>query len=58
MITMESIDLFRGKRQVLKRVTAHAAQGKTLGLIGPNGAGKSTLLNTIYKALIPNEGRI
>ncbi|MDO4610752.1 ABC transporter ATP-binding protein [Corynebacterium sp.] len=58
MLDATDLSLSRGGRRILHNVRATAGQGRVLGLVGPNGAGKSTLLQTLYKALIPDEGRV
>lgn len=47
-----------GNRQVLRRVTLHAARGEIVALIGHNGAGKSTLLKAVFGLLPLWQGQI
>ncbi len=45
-------------RQVLKDITASAAQGDVIALLGKNGAGKTTLLETILGFAVPEQGEV
>jgi len=47
-----------GKATVLKDITFHLEEGKTLGILGPNAAGKTTLLKIVATILKPSSGRI
>jgi len=47
-----------GKVTVLKDITFHLEEGKTLGILGPNAAGKTTLLKIVATILKPSSGRI
>lgn len=47
-----------GKATVLKNITFHLGEGKTLGILGPNAAGKTTLLKIIATIVKPSSGRV
>jgi len=46
------------ERDVLKRVSFHAAPGSTTALVGSSGAGKSTLIGLVLAFSRPRAGRI
>src|SRR5204862_5877433 len=46
------------ERDVLKRVSFHAAPGSTTALVGSSGAGKSTLIGLVLALSRPRAGRI
>lgn len=58
MLSLNNINLFYGKHQVLNNLTVNFNEGKLYGIIGPNGAGKSTLLNVIAKDLRASSGEV
>ena len=47
MLTVESIDLYYGAAQALRRVSVAAEPGKITCVLGRNGVGKSSLLRAI-----------
>jgi len=47
-----------GKATVLKNITFHLEEGKTLGILGPNAAGKTTLLKIIATIVKPSSGKV
>lgn len=51
LLKTENLEVYRGKRYVLKGVSCSAGKGEVLSLIGANGSGKSTLLKTILGIL-------
>ncbi|MDN4475306.1 ABC transporter ATP-binding protein [Demequina sp. SYSU T00192] len=57
-VTVESLSVTRGHREVLSDVSLSAARGEVVGLLGPNGAGKSTLLAAIAGMLAPAHGSV
>jgi branched-chain amino acid transport system ATP-binding protein len=58
MLTMEDVDVFYGKIQVLYGLSLSIEKGKIVCLLGANGAGKTTILKTILGALRPRKGTI
>ncbi len=58
MLSVENIDVYRGKTHVLHQVDIHVKHGEIIALIGANGAGKTTTLRTISGLLNPARGRI
>jgi len=48
-IDIQSLDLFFGKKQVLKNISLLIPEGKITALIGPSGCGKSTLLRSLNR---------
>ncbi|MDX9739053.1 MAG: ABC-F family ATP-binding cassette domain-containing protein [Candidatus Dojkabacteria bacterium] len=47
MLTINSVSLSKGEKEILKNITLFLGQNEKVGLIGVNGAGKSTLLKII-----------
>ena len=56
-IALEQVDIQRGNRRVVHKLTLSVARGEWLSVIGPNGAGKTTLLHALA-ALLPISGEI
>lgn len=47
LLETRSLDIFHGKREIIKGLNLKIPKGKILGLLGPNGAGKTTLVRTL-----------
>lgn len=58
MLTIEDIDVYRGKTHVLRELSLFVDHGEIVALVGANGAGKTTTLRTISGLLHPARGRI
>jgi zinc/manganese transport system ATP-binding protein len=58
VLTLDSVGVRLGGRQVLSDVSFSMRRGEFAGLIGPNGAGKTTLLRVILGLLQPSAGRV
>ena len=58
MLTLEQLNCYYDKVQVLKDVTLHLAPGEILGLLGRNGAGKTTTLKAIMGLVESRSGSI
>jgi phosphate transport system ATP-binding protein len=63
ILTIENLNVYYGKNQVIKNINLDFEKNKITAIIGPSGCGKSTLLRTINRMheLIPNakvEGKI
>lgn len=58
MLTVEHIDVFRGKTHVLRDVSLSVEREEIVALIGANGAGKTSTLQTISGLLPVRKGRI
>lgn len=58
MIEVKHLSMSYGKREVLKDVSFHVEDGKTVGLLGSNGAGKSTMMNILTGYIKPVAGDI
>jgi cell division transport system ATP-binding protein len=58
MILLEEIAKSYGPRQALRGITALVERGEFVYLTGPSGAGKTTLLRLLYRAELPEAGRI
>ena len=51
IVSIENLNYFYGKKQILKEVKLDIDENKLTGIIGPNGCGKSTLAKNIIKYL-------
>ena len=58
MLTIENIDVYRGKTHVLRALDLFVDHGEIIALVGANGAGKTTTLRTVSGLLHPARGRI
>ncbi len=58
LLRCERLTVRRGKRDVVKDVSAELHAGEIVALLGPNGAGKSTLLDALAGALPSAQGRV
>ncbi len=58
LLRCERLTVRRGKRDVVKDVSAELHAGEIVALLGPNGAGKSTLLDALAGALPTAQGRV
>ncbi len=58
MLTINNLDAFYGKIQVLWDVSIDINEGEIVAVIGANGAGKTTLLNNIVGLHTPASGEI
>ena len=58
MIEIVKMSKNYGKATVLKNITFHLEEGKTLGILGPNAAGKTTLLKIIATIVKPSSGKV
>jgi branched-chain amino acid transport system ATP-binding protein len=52
MLSVEGLNVFYGRVQVLREVFVHVGAGEGVTIVGPNGAGKTTLLRAIC-GLVP-----
>ncbi|MGB9764864.1 MAG: phosphate ABC transporter ATP-binding protein PstB [Candidatus Saccharicenans sp.] len=62
-IIIEDLNLFYGKKQVLKKINLAIPENKVTAIIGPSGCGKSSLIRTLNRLndLIPEarvEGKV
>ena len=58
-ITFKNISFgYRPDRIIIKNISFHLAQGKSLAIVGPTGAGKSTISKLLFRFYDPNEGEI
>ncbi|ASR45988.1 hypothetical protein B4V02_04435 [Paenibacillus kribbensis] len=57
-LTAEQMEIWIGKKEIIKNVSIRVKNQQFVGLIGPNGCGKSTLLKSIYKSLVPQKGTV
>jgi branched-chain amino acid transport system ATP-binding protein len=48
MLTVQKLDAFYGKKQVLFGIDVELADQRIAAVIGPNGAGKSTVLRAVF----------
>lgn len=58
VLTIESVDKWRGHAQVLSDVSLQVAAGERVALLGHNGAGKTTLMKVILGLTPAGAGRI
>lgn len=58
MISVDSLSVSFGRREILKNISFELPAGKVLGIIGPNGAGKTTLLRALGGILPAAAGTI
>ncbi len=58
MIIVENVTKYYNGRPALRGVSAHVERGEFVYLTGPSGAGKSTFLRLLYRAELPDGGRI
>ncbi|MCB2227114.1 MAG: ATP-binding cassette domain-containing protein [Desulfarculaceae bacterium] len=58
LLTMENIDFFVKKTQILRSVSLEVAPGEIVGLLGRNGAGKSSIMKSILGLYQPKNGVI
>lgn len=58
LLTIESLDFFYGRMQVLFGVSLDVYPGEALALLGTNGAGKSTVLRAVAGLDPPSAGRV
>jgi branched-chain amino acid transport system ATP-binding protein len=58
ILSVEGLDVFYGKSQILFEVSLEVAEGQTMALLGRNGAGKSTTLKAIAGLLPPRKGSV
>ncbi|RLE39000.1 ABC transporter ATP-binding protein [Candidatus Woesearchaeota archaeon] len=57
ILSIDKLNAWYGKLQVLHDIDMHFNTGEIVSIIGPNGAGKSTVLKSIFN-LIKKKGRI
>jgi len=58
MLSVRSLSVAYGSKDVLHNINFNLDRGEILGLIGPNGSGKTTLIKTLSGLLRPKEGSI
>ncbi len=51
IVSIENLNYFYGKKQILKELKLDIDENKLTGIIGPNGCGKATLAKNIIKYL-------
>ncbi|MDR3295440.1 MAG: ABC transporter ATP-binding protein [Clostridiales Family XIII bacterium] len=56
-IDLKNINLFFGKKQILRQINLSVAAGKICGLLGPSGCGKTTMVKVAAGILKPTSGQ-
>jgi branched-chain amino acid transport system ATP-binding protein len=57
-LDLDSVEVYYGRIQALRRVSLHVNEGEIVALLGNNGAGKSTTLNLVSGFVKPSSGRL
>jgi ABC-2 type transport system ATP-binding protein len=57
-VSVNNINKFYGKQQVLSNICFEAKKGEVLGFLGPNGAGKSTMMKIITGFIAASSGQV
>lgn len=57
-ISIENLQVVRGKRQAIENLTVQIASGTITGLLGPSGCGKTTLMRAIVGTQIVASGTV
>ena len=58
LLSVESLDVFHGDVQAVRKVSFRVDEGEVVTLIGANGAGKTTTLRAVAGLLAPRTGRV
>jgi branched-chain amino acid transport system ATP-binding protein len=58
LLSMQDVDFYVGKTQILRSVNLEVGKGEIVGLLGRNGAGKSSILKSILGLYQPKAGRV
>ncbi len=58
MLSIDGIDAYYGKSQILEKVSISIRQNEMVGLLGRNGAGKTTMLRSIVGLVQIGQGSI
>ena len=57
-VAFENVSFSIDEKEILKDITFHIPEGKTLGIMGATGAGKSTIVNLLQRFYDPTEGAV
>jgi len=58
MLSIEGLDAFYGKAQILYKINLSVNEGDILAILGRNGVGKTTLLKAIMGIEVNRKGRV
>lgn len=47
MLNVKNINIFYGRKEIIRNASFTISRGEIVGLIGPNGAGKTTIMKTL-----------
>ena len=58
MISIQNLNKYYGRLQVLQEVNLELNDGECIAFIGPNGCGKTTLMKCILGLVTPTSGHV
>src|ERR1043165_2849907 len=58
MLELSSIETYRGRAQILRKVSLQVGPQESVALVGRNGAGKTTTIDSIIGLLFTRGGKI
>ncbi|MFL5456782.1 MAG: ATP-binding cassette domain-containing protein, partial [Myxococcales bacterium] len=58
MLELSNIETYRGRAQILRKVSLQVGPQESVALVGRNGAGKTTTIDSIIGLLFNRTGKI